>query len=86
VYKEEDLLPISLLQHLLFCVRRAALVQIEGIWADNLFTVEGSHLHKKVDDEIPIESRGDVRISRGFYCVRLSWAFPAKPMWWNFTG
>jgi CRISPR-associated exonuclease Cas4 len=65
VYKEEDLLPISLLQHLIFCVRRAALVQIEGIWEDNLFTVEGSHLHKKVDDEIPTESRNDIRISRG---------------------
>ena len=65
MYNEEDFLPISLLQHLLFCERRAALVQIEGIWEDNLFTVEGSHLHKKVDDEIPTESRGDIRISRG---------------------
>jgi CRISPR-associated exonuclease Cas4 len=65
MYNEEDLLPISLLQHLLFCERRAALVQIEGIWEDNLFTIEGSHLHKKVDDEMPTETRGDIRISRG---------------------
>lgn len=65
MYSEDDLLPLSLLQHLLFCVRRAALVQIEGIWEDNLFTVEGTHLHKKVDDEIPAESRSDIRISRG---------------------
>ncbi|MDK9706620.1 MAG: CRISPR-associated protein Cas4 [Desulforhopalus sp.] len=65
MYNEEDLLPISLLQHLLFCERRAALIQLEGIWEDNLFTVEGSHLHKKVDDDVPTESRNDIRISRG---------------------
>lgn len=65
MYSEEDFLPISRLQHFLFCERRAALVQLEGIWEDNLFTVEGSHLHKKVDDDIPTESRNDIRISRG---------------------
>ncbi len=64
-YTEEELLPLSLIQHLLFCERRAALVQIEGIWADNLFTVEGMHLHQKVDDDLPPESRGDLRVTRG---------------------
>lgn len=78
MYKEEDLLPISLLQHLLFCERRAALVHIEGIWEDNLFTVEGSHLHKKVDDEIPTESRGDVRISRGLLLRSLELGLSGK--------
>ena len=66
MYNEEDLLPISRLQHLLFCERRAALVQIEGVWADNRFTVEGTHLHQKVDDDLPPpESRGGLRVTRG---------------------
>ena len=52
LFTEEDLLPLSVLADLIFCERRAALHQIEGIWEDNLFTVEGTHLHKKVDDEI----------------------------------
>lgn len=78
MYNEGDLLPISLLQHLLFCERRAALVHIEGIWEDNLFTVEGSHLHKKVDNEIPIESRGDVRISRGLLLRSLELGLAGK--------
>ena len=65
LFTEEDLLPLSVLADLIFCERRAALHQIEGIWEDNLFTVEGTHLHKKVDDEISTESRADVRISRG---------------------
>jgi len=65
MYNEEDLLPISRLQHFLFCERRAALVEIEGIWADNLFTVEGTHLHQKVDDDVSPESRGGLRVTRG---------------------
>lgn len=65
MHKENDLLPVSHIQHLLFCERRVALLQIEGLWADNVFTVEGSHLHQKADTDLPLESRGDIRISRG---------------------
>ena len=46
-YAESDLLPISGLQHLAFCERRWALVQIESIWADNRFTAEGNALHQR---------------------------------------
>lgn len=65
MYREEDFLAISRLQHFLFCERRAALLELEGIWQDNLFTVEGTHLHQKVDDDLPVESRGDLLITRG---------------------
>jgi CRISPR-associated exonuclease Cas4 len=65
MYGEEDLIPLSALQHLLFCERRAALVHLEHVWAENVFTVEGSHTHKKVHDDMPTETRGDVRIARG---------------------
>jgi CRISPR-associated exonuclease Cas4 len=65
MYSEEDLLPISRLQHFLFCERRAALVQIEGVWEENVFTVEGSILHNKVDNDLLVETRKDVRITRG---------------------
>lgn len=37
---------------------------IEGLWAENLFTMEGRHLHER-SDEPTVESRGDVRIARG---------------------
>lgn len=65
MYGEEDLIPLSALQHLLFCERRAALVHLEQVWAENVFTVEGSHAHKKVHDDVPTETRGDIRIARG---------------------
>ncbi len=48
-YTESDLLPISALQHLLFCERQCALIHIERVWAENVFTAEGRILHEKVD-------------------------------------
>lgn len=65
IVTEEELLPLSLIQHLLFCERRAALIQIEGLWGDNLYTVEGTHLHQRVDEDLSPESRGDLRVTRG---------------------
>jgi CRISPR-associated exonuclease Cas4 len=63
-YTEDDLLPISALQHLLFCERQCALIHIEQMWAENLFTAEGQIMHKKVH-ESDRESRGAVRVEYG---------------------
>lgn len=65
IYSEEDLLPVSALADLVFCERRAALHFMEGIWENNLFTIEGTYLHQKVDAMDPTEVRGDLRIARG---------------------
>ena len=46
-YAESDLLPISALQHLLYCDRQCALIHLERQWAENRFTAEGAILHKK---------------------------------------
>lgn len=63
LFSEEDLLPLSALQHLLFCERQCALIHVEGIWAENRLTVEGQHLHERVDQQ-EIEVRKDVHIAR----------------------
>ncbi|MCG3125524.1 MAG: hypothetical protein CHACPFDD_00348 [Phycisphaerae bacterium] len=47
MYSESDLLPISALQHLLFCERQCALIHIERLWVENRLTIEGRHLHEK---------------------------------------
>jgi CRISPR-associated exonuclease Cas4 len=65
MFTESDLLPLSALQHLMFCERQCALIHIEGLWAENVLTVEGRHLHEKVDSGAAVESRGDLRIARG---------------------
>ncbi len=63
-YTEEQLLPISALQHLRFCERQCALIHIEQVWSENRFTVEGQHLHEHVHERGG-ESRGDIRSETG---------------------
>ena len=51
LYSEDDLVPISALQHILFCERQYALIHIEQVWEENRFTAEGKVLHERVDVE-----------------------------------
>lgn len=63
-YTEDDLLPISALQHLQFCDRQCALIHIEQIWSENIFTAQGRVMHERVHSETS-ESRKDVRVEFG---------------------
>jgi CRISPR-associated exonuclease Cas4 len=60
-YTEDDLLPLSGLQHLAFCERQCAMIHIEQAWAENLYTAEGRVLHERVH-EADQTSRGEIRI------------------------
>jgi CRISPR-associated exonuclease Cas4 len=64
MYTEDDLLPLSALQHLLFCERQCALIHIEQTWVENRYTAEGRIMHERVDSGRS-ESRGDVRLAFG---------------------
>jgi CRISPR-associated exonuclease Cas4 len=64
MFAEDDLLPISALQHLLFCPRQCALIHTERLWAENPFTLEGRHLHEKADAG-KADRRGALRTGRG---------------------
>jgi len=47
--RDTESLPISALQHFLYCPRQCALIHVEKIWEENLFTAEGRLLHNRVD-------------------------------------
>ena len=64
-FTESDLLPISALQHLIYCPRQCALIHNEQLWAENRLTVEGDQLHDKAHDDSQSESRPSVRVVRG---------------------
>lgn len=64
MYDENELLPLSALQHLMFCERQCALIHIEQAWAENRLTAEGRIMHEKAH-EGGTESRGNVRTARG---------------------
>lgn len=42
-------LPLSALNHLMYCERRCALIHIEGIFEENAFTLQGGLLHEAAD-------------------------------------
>ena len=62
--KEDRLIPLSALQHHLFCPRQNALIHVEGLWAEDGATAEGRLLHEKVDSG-RAETRPGVRVARG---------------------
>lgn len=49
MFTDDDLLPLSALQHLLFCPRQCALIHVERLWVENRYTAEGRVLHERVD-------------------------------------
>jgi len=61
---EDALIPISALQHHLFCPRQCALIHLEGLWAEDAATAEGRLLHERVDAGGG-ESRPAVKVARG---------------------
>ncbi len=63
-YHEDDLIQLSSLQHFVFCPRQCALIHIEQLWSENVFTAEGRIMHEKVDTADK-ESRGLKRIEYG---------------------
>ncbi len=60
----DDLIQLSSLQHFVFCPRQCALIHIEQLWDENLFTAEGRIMHERVDQSNR-ESRGNIRIDYG---------------------
>jgi len=69
---DELLIPLSALQHYLFCPRQCALIHVEQAWAENRFTAEGRVLHETVDRG-GRDRRAGVRLARSvpLACRRL---------------
>ncbi len=58
--EDEDIVPLSALQHYLYCPRQCALIHVEQLWAESRQTAEGRLLHDRAD-EFHVESRHGVR-------------------------
>jgi CRISPR-associated exonuclease Cas4 len=65
---EDDLLPISALQHLVFCPRQCALIHLDREWAENRLTAEGGLLHARVQAG-ETTTRGALRVLRALPIV-----------------
>jgi CRISPR-associated exonuclease Cas4 len=70
---DADLLPVSALNHMLFCDRRAALIHLEGIYVHNEYTLEGVIGHRRADQRFQSHVEAGIRQSHGMQliCCRL---------------
>jgi CRISPR-associated exonuclease Cas4 len=71
-YPEADLVPLSALQHYLFCPRQCALIHVEQIWVESDLTADGRIQHERVHAG-GAETRRDVKRVFGLpiRCLRL---------------
>ncbi len=60
---EELLIPISALQHYVYCPRQCALIHLEQVFDENVYTLRGRAVHEHVDESISRTEEG-VRIER----------------------
>jgi CRISPR-associated exonuclease Cas4 len=63
-YLPDELLPLSGIQHFVFCRRQWALIHVERQWQENALTVEGKLLHKRADDPFFSETRKGIITAR----------------------
>ncbi len=77
-YSDDDLLMLSGIQHFAFCERQWALIHVEQLWAENLKTTEGRHLHERVDDPYESDKRGKVITYRAFPIISRKLGFTGR--------
>jgi CRISPR-associated exonuclease Cas4 len=63
-YTTDELLPLSGIQHFLFCRRQWALIHVERQWQENALTAEGRIMHQRVDDPFFTETRNGIITAR----------------------
>ena len=56
-------IPISAIQHAVYCLRQAALIHLERLWEENRLTAEGRILHLATDDPGGRKVRGVRRVT-----------------------
>lgn len=61
--RNADPIPLSALQHAVYCLRQAALIHLERVWAENRFTAEGQVLHQVADKPSQRKIKGVRRVT-----------------------
>ena len=69
----EPVIPISAIEHFVYCPRQCALIHCDGVWSDNAHTVRGTRAHRRVDG-------GQHRMERGRRVLR------GIPLWSESLG
>ena len=62
-FSEEDYIPLSALEHYVYCPRQCALIHVEQVFDENVFTLRGRAVHEHVDEPGTAQEEG-VRVER----------------------
>jgi len=62
-WAEAELVPVSALQHYVYCPRQCALIHVEQAFDENIHTLRGRHVHERVDEGGLEETEG-ARVER----------------------
>ncbi len=77
MFDESGLIPISALEHYAYCPRQAALIHVEMVWDENLYTQRGRFIHALVDQP-GSETLGDIRVERSLPLWSRRWGLVGK--------
>lgn len=58
-----DPIMLSALEHYAYCLRQCALIHVEQVWSENLYTMRGQDVHERVHDDSSHELSG-VKLER----------------------
>jgi len=58
--KEEDIIPVSAIEHFVYCPRQCMLIHVEQVFDDNVFTLRGRMAHERADLPEAAAERGVV--------------------------
>lgn len=76
-WDDQDLIPISALEHYAYCPRQAALIHVEMVWDENLYTQRGRFVHEQVDQP-GVETLGEIRVERSLPLWSRRWGLVGK--------
>jgi len=62
-WSDDELVPISALEHWSYCPRQCALIHLEQTYDENLYTLRGNRAHRQAD-EAGVETARGVRVAR----------------------
>jgi CRISPR-associated exonuclease Cas4 len=71
-----DPIPISALEHFAYCPRQCALIHVEQVWDENIYTMRGRDVHEHVHDDSSHELAG----------IRMERSLPIRSRRLNLTG
>ncbi len=64
MWRGNEYLSLSGIQHFAFCQRQWALIHVEQQWEENILTFRGQELHRRTNDPFVVEKRKDKVIAR----------------------